>query len=252
MMESYELAYQEEPMMNRSSNLTWLPCALLATMAACGGGGLDPGSQAGTGTATLLINADVVATPLVPNASKATDFNTSFSVEIRKGGQDVIADSVVVVSDAGMVTLLPDNQGNQRWRGAQSGYYEIYRLTIEAGADNVRDVQVDGPALHYFSAPLPGATVDATMPLVVTWKRSEPATVITVDTRQLDSVAISDTGTYTIPVGGLKSKPDQTEQERVRIDRAERITPLGAVVGSDVRVMVHNEIELVVAPTGQL
>lgn len=238
-------------MQDRSSSLAWMACAIVAAVAACGGDGLDPGSQPGTGTATLLINADVIATPLVPNAAKATDFNTSFSVEITKGGQDVVADSVVVVSDAGPVTLLPDNQTNRRWRGAQSGYYEIYQLTVEAGADNVRDVQVDGPALHYFTAPLPGATVDATMPLVVTWKRSEPATVITLDTQQLDSVAISDTGTYTIPVGGLKSKSTETEQEQLRIDRAERITPAGAVVGSDVRVMVRNEIDLVVAPTGR-
>ena len=234
-------------MRNRGPNLTWLPCALLA---ACGGGALDAGSQPGTGTSTLLINADVIATPLVANAAKATDFNTEFTVDLSKGGVPVAADSVTIVSNTGTTTLVADGPLARRWRGAQAGYQQIYQLTIEAGADNIRDVQVDGPALHYFTAPLPGATVDATIPLVVTWKRSEPATVITLETKELHSVAISDTGTYTIPVGGLKSKPDQTEQEHVQVDRAERITPSGAVVGSDVRVMVTNEIELVVAPTG--
>lgn len=220
-------------------------------LAACGSDGLDPGSTPGTGTATLLVNADVIASPLVPNASKPTDFNTTFTVDITKGGQGVALDSVTIVSDAGPVVLTADGVLGRRWRGAQSGYYEIYQLTIESPTDNLRDVQVDGPALHYFTAPLPGATVDATMPVAVTWKRSEPATVISLDTRQLDQIAISDTGTYSIPVGGLKSKSTETEQETIQVDRAERITPAGAVVGSDLRVMVRNEIELVVAPTGR-
>ena len=191
--------------MNRRSNLAWLPCALLTATAACGGGALDSGSQPGTGTSTLLINADVIATPLVANASKATDFNTEFTVDLSKGGQPVAADSVTIVSNTGTTTLVADGPLGRRWRGAQAGYQQLYQLPIEAGTDNIRDVQVDGPALHYFTAPLLGATVDATMPLVVTWKRSEPATIITLDTKLLDSVAISDTGTYTIPVGGLKS-----------------------------------------------
>lgn len=233
-------------MLIRIAGVTCLGAALVA----CGGGGLDPGNDPGTGTATLLVHADFEAAPLVPNASKATDFNTSFSVDVTKGGQPVTIDSIVVTSDGGSVTLAPgDGPLGIRWRGAQSGYREIYQLTIEAGADNMRDVQVDGPALHYFSAPLPGATVDATMPLLVTWKSAETATIATLDTRQLDSVAIGDTGTYTIPIGGLKSKETETESEQLRLERAERISPAGAVVGSDVRVMVRNQIDLVVAPT---
>lgn len=223
---------------------------LAATAAACGGDGLIPGDNPGTGTSTLLVNGDIRANPLVPNASRAGDFTTEFEVDVTKGGAAVAIDSIVVTSDAGDVTLQAEGALRIRWRGAQAGYHEIYRLTIEAGADNVRDVQVDGPALHYFTAPLPGATVDATMPLVVKWDSDEEATIATIDTKELDSVAIGDTGTYTIPVGGLKSKATETESEELRLDRAERITPAGAVVGSDMRVMVRNQIDLVVAPTG--
>lgn len=234
----------------RISRLATLSSTLVA-LAACGGDGLDPGSEPGTGTSTLTVNGDVAATPLVPNASKPTDFTTSFEIDVSKAGAPVTGAIVTVVSDAGAVVLTQsDGPLGRRWRGAQNGYYEIYQLTIDAGADNVRDVQVDGPALHYFTAPLPGATVNATMPLVVSWKRSEPATVISLDTRELDQIAISDTGTYTIPVGGLKSKSTETEQEELTVDRAERITPAGAAVGSDFRVVVRNRIDLVVAPTG--
>jgi len=234
----------------RTLGLATLP-AMLWSLAACGGDGLDPGSEPGTGTATLSVNGDVVATPLVPNASQPTDFTTSFEIDVSKAGASVTGATVTVTSDAGQVVLTQsDGPLGRRWRGAQNGYYEIYQLTIEAGTDNVRGVQVDGPALHYFTAPLPGATVDATMPLVVSWKRGEPATVISIDTRELDQIAISDTGTYTIPVGGLKSKSTETEQEQLTVDRAERITPAGAAVGSDFRVLVRNRIDLVVAPTG--
>lgn len=228
------------------------PCVALfiGGLAACGGDGLE-GDDPGTGTGTLRVNADFVATPLVTNARTATDFDTSLEVEVTRAGQPVTVDSIVVSSDAGDVTLTASDTG-ARWRGAQAGYYQAYRLTILAGADEVRGVQVDGPALHYFTAPAPGATVDATMPLLVTWESSEEAELATIDTKQLDSIAIVDTGRYTIPVGGLKSKETETESEQLRLDRAQRISPAGAVVGSDVRVMVRNEIELVVQPTGRL
>lgn len=222
-------------------------------LAAGCGDGLEAGNSPGTGTSTLLVNADFTATPLVVNAVRAADFNTELTVDITKGGDPLAVDSVVVTSDGGEVALAPAGGPlDRRWRGAQSGYHEIYQLTIVAGADEVRGVQVDGPAPHHFTAPTPGATVDATLPLVVTWASEEDAASATISTRELNEVAIGDSGTYTIPVGGLKSKETETESERVRVDRSERVTPAGGVVGSDVRVLVRNEIELVVAPTGRL
>ena len=226
-----------------------LATMLLIAVPACNDG-LAAGDDPGSGTATLLVNADVIATPLIANAQHAADFNTAFTVDVTRAAVPVAIDSITVESDAGIVTLARDGALGIRWRGAQSGYHQIYRLTIEAGADNVRDVQVDGPALHYFSAPLPGATVDPTMPLVVTWKRSEAAPIATLETRELSSIAIGDAGTYTVPIGGLKSKDNEVEQERIRVDRAARVSPAGALVGSDVRVLVRNEVEVVVAPTG--
>lgn len=228
-------------------------CVVAVVWLAAGcGGGLEEGDDPGTGTSTLLVHADITATPLVANASRAADFNTSFDVDVVKGGLPAAVTSIVVTSDAGDVTLAPEGGAMIRWRGAQSGYHEIYQLTIEAGADNVRGVQVDGPSVHHFTTPAPGATVDATMPLVVEWDRDETAQSASIETRELNEVAIGDTGTYTIPAGGLKSKETETEQERLRVDRSQRVTPAGAVVGSDVRVLVRNEIELVVAPTGRL
>jgi hypothetical protein len=218
-------------------------------VAACGSGGdLDPGAgdSAGTGSSTLLVDADVEARPLVPNASEANDFTTTFRVNVSRGGSPVTTGTVTVESAAGMVALTYSGEAG-RWTGAQVGYEEVYRLTVTADADFLKDVRVDGPALHWFTAPAPGATVDTRAPVMVTWSRGEAAEVTRLDTDQLDELAIEDTGSYAVPAGGFKSKRDEVEQERIRLDRSRRITPAGALVGSELRVLVRNEISVVVA-----
>jgi len=226
--------------------------ALSLALAACGGGGaLDPGAgnDPGTGTGTLFIDADMEATPVVPNASAPDNFQTELRVRVRKNDVPVITGTVTVVSNGGTTALLYD-AGEGRWQGVQAGYHEVYELSVASGDDAVDGVRVDGPALHYFTAPTAGATVDATMPLAVTWSRDEGADSATLDTDMLDSVAIADSGTYSIPVGGLKSKSTETEQEHLRLDRAARVAPAGAIGGSEMRVRVRNDIDLIVAPTG--
>lgn len=226
-----------------------ISCALVSSVAACGGGGdLDPGAgnDAGEGSTTLLVDADVEARPLVPNASKAVDFTTSFRVRLERAGTPVTTGTVTIESAAGAVSLEYRNDDN-RWVGAQTGYQEVYRLSATAGDDFLDGVRVDGPALHWFTAPAPGATVDTRAPVMVTWSRGEAAETARLDTDQLDELVIGDTGSYAIPTGGFKSKRDEVEQERIRLDRSRRLTPAGALVGSEMRVLVRNEISVVVA-----
>lgn len=139
--------------------------------------------------------------------------------------------TVTVISNGGSAALAYDPTGEARWRGVQAGYHEVYELAITAGDDRVEGVRVDGPDVHFFTAPLPGASVDATEVVAVTWSSGESADAATLETEQLDSVAIADTGNYAIAIGGLKSKPDETEQERLRLDRSMRVAPAGAVAG---------------------
>jgi hypothetical protein len=230
-------------------NLPLLTSGLL--VAACSSSGdLDPGAgnDAGEGSLTLRVDADVQARPLVPNASKAIDFTTSFSIRLELGGTPVTTGEVTVESSAGPVALAFQSEGN-RWTGAQNGYVEVYRLSASSGANTVDNVRVDGPALHWFTAPAPGATVDTRAPVNVTWSRGEEAETALLDTDQLDTLAIADSGSYMIVAGGFKSKREEVEQERIRLDRSTRVTPAGAVVGSEMRVTVRNEISVVVAPT---
>lgn len=227
-----------------------LRTALAVCLAACGGD-LDPGSgnDPGTGTSTLFVDGDVEATPTVTNASRSPDFSTHFSVAVRKNDVAVTTGEVTVSSNGGTVALVYDTAEN-RWRGQQNGYHEVYELSVSSGDDGVSGVRVDGPALHHFTAPLPGAAVSATVPLEVRWERDEAAATAQFETQEVGELAIADTGSYSVPVGALKSNSGEATEERLRLDRSERVTPAGALADSSMRVRIRNEIDVLVEPTG--
>lgn len=221
--------------------------SLFATtlLAACGG---DP-TDGGTGSNTLRVDADVEASPEISNGSSAADFTTDFHVSVEKDGVDVTTGEVVVVSDGGEVALLWDD-ADGRWRGSQAGYLRDYELHVTSGDDYVHGVRLAGPDLHVFTSPDGSAAIDATAPLVIAWSRDAEADAAELETREMDPVAIADTGSFELPVGTLRSSPDQTEDEEIRLTRSARIVPDGAVAGSELRVRIENRIELVVAATG--
>lgn len=225
---------------------------LASALAACGGDPLDPGAgdDPGTGSSTLLIDADIHAEHQVDNASSATDFDTEMEVTIEKNGQAVTTGTVTVTSAGGTVELAYDTDG--RWRATQGGYHEVYELSVTSGDDFVEGVRVDGPALHYFTTPTAGATVDSTVPLEVVWAAGEAADTATIETKESDRITIADTRAYTLAAGSLKSKETETEEEELRLDRSARISLGGAVGGSELRVQISNRIDLVVEPTGAL
>lgn len=235
---------------SRASSSIFAVAVTTLCASACGSGGdLDPGagSDPGEGSLTLHLDADLDARPLVPNAAKSADFTTQFSVRLDKGGTPLTTGTVTVESSAGLVALTYDGEGN-RWSGVQNGYFEVYRLSVTSGDDFLDGVRVDGPSVFWFTSPAPGATVDTSAPVAVTWSRDDDAEVTRLDTDQLDELAIPDTGSYSIAAGGFKSKRGEVEQERIRITRAARITPTGALPASELRVSIRNEISVVVAP----
>ena len=87
------------------------------------------------------------------------------------------------------------------------------------------------------------------MPLAITWNRAEQADSATIQTRQLNPVTITDSRTYSLAMGSLKSKPDQTENEEIELVRSSLVAPAGAVAGSWFRVRIRNAVTVVVQPT---
>jgi hypothetical protein len=227
-----------------------IACSCLV-VAACGGSPLDPGAgnSLGTGSHTLSVDGSFSASSDLANPGDAMSFTTHFDVQLRNGQNPITTGSVVVSSNGGDVTLTyqPDGQNGGHWVGDQAGYYEVYELNVTSGADTVTGVRVDGPDIHTFSAPTMGANVDATMPLAVSWSRNDHADQTTIDTQALDKVAIDDTGSYTIAVGGLKSSKDKAENETIDLRRTNQVAPAGATAGSTVAVSVRNHVDVVVA-----
>nr|HEX4313220.1 hypothetical protein [Kofleriaceae bacterium] len=225
-------------------------------LAACGGSsaasGADAGGgsgSAGTGTGTLVVTGSLDATPQVGNASDPASFTVDIAVRLQRAGSDVTAGTVTVASSGGSVDLVYD-PASARWHGAQAGYAASYTLDVAAGSDTITGVTVDGPAIHTVTAPIAGVTVDSTMALAVAWAPASAGDQAAISTRDLHAVDITDTGSYTLAAGTLRSKPDQVENDDIQIARSRSVVPAGAAPGSLVAVIVENGIDVVIQPTG--
>lgn len=224
----------------------------IAALPACGSSGspLDPGGgdDPGGGTNTLVVDGTVTADAIITNATDPTDFTTELVVRVRRADQDVKTGEVTVTSNGGKVSLVFEETMN-RWRGVQAGYFEVYALDVTSGEDAVTGVRVDGPDIHVLTAPLPGGSVDSEQALEVTWSRDEMAEMATMRTRDTDRIAIPDTGTHSLPMGTLRSKPDEVEDEEIELVRSQQIAPTGAVAGSSFRVSVTSKLDIRVLAT---
>ncbi|RMH41229.1 MAG: hypothetical protein D6689_11600 [Deltaproteobacteria bacterium] len=221
-------------------------CAGHAVVGCGGSAGGGSGDDLGSGTQTLVVTAAIEADNQIPNATDVNDFTTSFDVRVRRAGQDVADATVTVTSAAGAVTLAYSGDG--RYRGAQVGYHEVYRLDVVAGDDDVTGARVDGPDIHVITAPQPGALVPRSADLVVEWARDETAEVAEIETKEMDKVAIDDTGTFTVPAAILNQDDSEIKDDEVRIWRTNRLSPAGGAGGSSLSVTVRNEIDVLVAP----
>jgi hypothetical protein len=195
------------------------------------------------------VNATVRAENTVVNANSGAGFNTQFDVRVSKGGVALSGAMVDIEGDAGKVTLTENQQTQQnqaRYDGQQAGYSRTYTLGVHLGADFVENVTVSGPDLHSFSAPLLGAQAMSSQPLQVKWAASG-ATSATLSTDQLDHVAIPDTGSYTVPAGGIvQVDPGKTKDAQLQITRSESIIPKGALGDSNFSVAITNDITFLV------
>jgi hypothetical protein len=220
---------------------------------ACGGSETDPGAgdDPGKGTSTLFINGDITAQPRLTNARDHGDFDTEISVRVTLNQQPVAAGTVTVRSASGTIPLTyrPDPA---RWEGTAAGYDQVYILDVESGADSVKGVRVDGPDIHVFTAPTAGATVDSTQPLRVAWDSDQTADSASMDTEQLDRVAVPDSGEFTLAAGSLKAERDKAVENSIGLTRTNRVTPAGAVGGSDFSVRIENHIDVIAQPNPAL
>ncbi|MFT3692446.1 MAG: hypothetical protein QM831_04845 [Kofleriaceae bacterium] len=222
----------------------------LSLLAACTSSPLDPGAgdNAGTGTNTLLVTGDALATSAVANSTLSSDFSTAFSIRVALSGADVSTGKVAITTAAGSTPLTyTTTNAEARWTGQVPGYDEVYQLDIDVGSDNIHGVIVDGPDIQAFTSPTKGATVDATLPITATWSRAAAADTATLDAGDGPGITIDDTGTYSITAGTLKADQDKPRTNTLRLERTNHVTPAGAAAGSTFTVGVRTELDVVVA-----
>jgi hypothetical protein len=229
--------------------------ALLSlSFAACSSSPLDPGAgdSLGSGTQTLVVTGSASAHPRITNAHQPSDFDTDFQIRISLNNQAVTTGTVTITSLAlkGLNLTWVQNGGQfGRWEGTANGYDELYQLDIISGADKVEGVRVDGPDIHTFTAPTAGASMDSTMANTVTWARAGIADIAEIQPGDnVNSLAIEDTGTYSIPPGTLKADRQQAKQNTIILQRTNRVTPTGGAAGSEFSVRVTNEIDVLALP----
>jgi hypothetical protein len=147
-----------------------------------------------------------------------------------------------------LTTTLTYN-GNDSWEGTAADYDEAYELSVISGADKVTGVIVDGPDIHEFTSPTMGATLDSTVANNLKWDRAAAADQATLRVGDLQRIAISDTGTFSIAPGTLRSDATQARPNTLVLTRENDVVPKGAVPGSSFAVSVDNELDVVAQPT---
>jgi hypothetical protein len=222
----------------------------LCLFTACSGSDLDPGSgdDPGGGTSTLVVDGNVQAGARLTNAINSADFETEFSVRVSLNNLPVTTGTVQVTSASGTVQLAYSLDG-ERWRGVAPGYDEVYILDVVSGEDEVTGVRVDGPDIHVFTDPVAGATVDSTLPLVIDWSRDDTADSASIRAEQIDNLAIEDSGTFMLPANALQSEQDKPRTNTLQLVRTNRVTPAGAIGGSELSVSVENELDVIAQAT---
>ena len=230
------------------STLAWFAISLCA----CSSNPLDPGagSQPGTGTGTLLVHGTATAEPNVPNTSEDTQFTTHLELEISLNAAPVTTGTVTVRSRTGTATLIFEpNQGQfGRWTGDLANYDEVYEFNVVSGNDRVQAVYVDGPDIQVFTSPMAGATLDATMPNEIDWRRASAADQAQFSVGDRDGLTIADSGKYSMAAGMLHTDSSQALPNTLRLTRTNQVTPKGAVAGSQLSVSVSQELDVVAQP----
>lgn len=221
---------------------------LVLGVAACGGSDLDPGAgnDPGTGTSTLVVTGSARATSRMVNAKVDTDFDTDFAVRVTLNNQTVTTGTVTISSASGKVPLT--YHVDTFWTGTAPTYDEVYILDVVSGPDKAEGIRVDGPDIHTFAAPTEGAALDSTMPNVIKWNRRDTANSATLRTDGIDSIAIPDSGSYSLAAGSLKTDQTVARQNLLRLSRSNTVVPKGATGDSNWTVTIENDLDVVANP----
>jgi len=232
--------------MKTSAIKTFTVFFALGLLAACGSGTGPATSRnnSGTGSSTLQVVADIDAND---DPTIVGGFSTDYAVSLRTGAAAAVSGATVTISNPG----LPGGKVTLPETAAGSGDYLItgntfpsgdFQLDVVQGTNNVHGVVLGGPGVHNILQPMKNDTVAANQPLLVRWSVPSRAKSAELETKDLGTVSLPDTGSYRIAGANNPPRPDQ----RIRVFRFNEVDIAGGLIGSRLRVKVRKTVEPIV------
>jgi hypothetical protein len=206
--------------------------ALAATALACGGGSTATShNNAGTGTSSLLVTADIEGS--INNGAP----QTNFTVSLRDGMNLRVSGATVTISNSGLpngsVALVEAAPGTGRYVNSTAQFPSAdFGLSVTRNTDNVQGVVVGGVGMHTINTPAKNAVVPANQPLAVSWTTPSTAKQATIWTSDFNGVSTADTGSYTI---AATNNPPNTNCQ-LQVARFNEVDIAGGLAGSRLRV----------------
>jgi hypothetical protein len=201
----------------------------VSSLLACGGSkNVTVSNNAGSGTSTLSVMADVTG------SQESGAPLTSFTVNVADSAGKPVSGATVQInaSDLSTVTLVETPAGSGTYLNSTGSYPSgSFNLAVVRGSDKVQGVTAGNPGMATIHAPVANATVPANQPLVVTWSTPSEVPTAAIETSGYH-VNVADIGTYTIPAGNNPAKADQ----HLNITRSNDVAIAGALPGSHLRV----------------
>ena len=180
--------------------------------------------------------------PSIPKSGD--DFTMHATVRVWRGDEEVRDAMVMLTSDRGAVRL--HDEGDAVYTALQVGYAPSYQLDVVAGTDYMKSAVIEGPKVHLFESPLPGATQPAGTPLMVRWSPAGGATAM-IQTKLMDEVATDDTGEFMVPAAVIVAGQDVRTDE-VRVVRVVSAPLAGTAGASQLDIRLRNDVGFAIVP----
>jgi hypothetical protein len=207
----------------------------LATVALAACGDDAPGTDAGDGSETLLVNASI------DGDGDGDGAGADMTVRVRRAGVDVNDAIVEISSNHGEVSLASTGGGGE-YRGGQPLWGDWYEIRVTAG-DDWLDGGVEAPVRPALVTPDPAAPFDvraAEDGLVrVAWD-GEAAQTIRVRAGDYDA-SLADTGSVMVPATMFTD-----EEEDIELRRENATALAGGAPGSDLSAHIDSQTRVIV------
>jgi hypothetical protein len=202
------------------------------------------------GLAPLQVVIEVNATEDRPDGELPDDFSTDITATVFRAGEAVQGAQIKVTASTTELTLTPLSQAGS-YGGSHSSYHQLYAFELVVDGQQIDKTELDGPAIHEISQPEHDTLIhESGDPLDVVWSPSG-AMEATIETSQLPSTPISDSGSYTVDGSYLIN--DDTSQELedfVIIHRKNTRTIPGATPDSSFSIRIRNQVDFEIVNSG--